>query len=328
MGSVRMTSLNVMWAATAHQVFRSTDAGRHWAVVTPAGAHLGFFFALDDAAAWFVDTTNGPSAPFGVWRTINGGASWSHTQPTPPPGFVMGIQFIDRLHGWITISSGYAAGSQAVAVLRSSDAGVTWSLVAKSTAPDSTQPGASGIDFGCDKGAATFGNAVVGLLPAICAGGPPYIYRSVDGGDHWRSVGLPVLNGVQQSGGSFAGPIFITPTDVVMGGGYYSSSFVPAMLVTHDAGASWSAFRLPGQGSLDFESMSSGWILTDPMRATTDSGATWHPLSIPAPPFKPGDMTLQFLGRGIAVAWSYQQAFRTDDGGRSWRSVAPTRPLV
>jgi photosystem II stability/assembly factor-like uncharacterized protein len=328
--TMRMTSLNVMWAATAHEVYRSTDAGRHWSDVSPRGLpanRYATFFALDDQAAWFAYFSYGEPRPSTVFRTVNGGASWvmsANAIPTAVPG----ITFVDRLHGWITASGGAAAGSEAVSVYRSVDGGATWSLAAKSAAPDSTQPAPSGLEFGCDKGAATFGNTIVGLLPAICAGGAPFIYRSVDGGAHWKSVALPAPAGVQQTGGFFANPVFITSTDVVMGGDYYSSAPVPFMLVTGDAGASWRGYRLPGQGSIDFESMSSGWILTDPIRATTDGGATWHVLSIPVPPFKPADMTLQFLGRGIAVAWSFQQAFRTDDGGRTWRSIPPARPLI
>lgn len=245
-----------------------------------------------------------------------------------PPGFVMGMSFVDRAHGWITVSGGAAAGSQGVAVMRSSNGGAGWSLAAQSADPISTLPDPSGLEFGCDKSPTTFGSATVGLLPTFCAGGPPYIYRSVDGGMHWKSIALPSLAGLQASGGGFGAPIFITPTDAVMGGDYYATDQIPAMVVTHDAGASWRSLRLPGDGSLDFESTTSGWILTDPIRATVDGGASWHALSIAAPPFKPTDMTLQFLGRGIALAWSQQAAFRTDDGGLTWRSVAPARLLV
>ena len=263
----RMTSLYVMWAATQHQIFRSNDAGRHWSEITPyapAGAPVAFF-ALDDQAAWFVDPAQGTNAPFDVWRTTNGGRNWAQATATHPPGFVMGMSFIDRAHGWITVSSGAAAGSQAVAVMRSSDGGAVWSLVAKSADPTSTQPDPSGLEFGCDKSPTTFGSATVGLLPTFCAGGPPYIYRSVDGGVHWKSIALPSLAGSQASGGGFGTPIFITPTDAVMVGDYYSTDQIPTMLVTQNAGASWRSFQLPGDGSLDFESTTSGWILTDPI---------------------------------------------------------------
>jgi photosystem II stability/assembly factor-like uncharacterized protein len=316
-----------MWAATRHQVFRSIDAGRHWSEVTPASG-VAAFFALDDQAAWVLDPTQGANAPFDVWRTTNGGHTWIRAIGTPPPGFVMAVSFVDRVHGWITVSGGAAAGSQAVAVMRSTDGGASWSLAARSTDPNSTQPDPSGLDFSCDKNPTTFGSATVGLLQTFCSGGPPFIYRTVDGGSHWQSIALPSLAGSQASGGGFGNPIFITPTDAVMGGNYYSTGLIPAMLVTRDAGASWRSLRLPGDGSLDFESTTSGWILTDPIRATADGGASWHALSIPAPPFKPTDMTLQFLGRGIALAWSLQDAFRTDDGGSTWRRVALARLLV
>lgn len=326
--AIRMTSLYVMWAATQHQLFRSTDSGRHWSEITPAGASPVASYALDDQAAWFVDPTAGTNAPFNVWRTTDGGRTWAQATATHPPGFVMGMSFVDRAHGWITVSGGAAAGSQGVAVMRSSNGGASWSLVAQSADPISTLPDPSGLEFGCDKSPTTFGSPTIGLLPTFCAGGPPYIYRSVDGGVHWKSIALPSLAGSQASGGGCGTPIFITPTDAVMVGDYYSPDQIPAMLVTQNAGAGWRSLRLPGDASLDFESTTSGWILTDPIRATVDGGASWHALSIAAPPFKPTDMTLQFLGRGIALAWSQQAAFRTDDGGLTWRSVAPARLLV
>jgi len=321
--SVRMTSLYVMWAATVHQVFRSVNGGGRWSEVTPPGAHSGAaFFALSDTAAWFVDTTFGPSAPFDVWRTTNGGASWAEARGTAP-GFVMGAYFVDRTHGWITVSGGAATGSMAVSVLRSSNGGASWSTVATSGDPSSTQPNPSGLAFACDKETATFASATVGLLPIACAGGGPDVYRTVDGGAHWKSVALPRSKNPQMDGGEFGRPIFITAASAVMSGAYYAVTLVPTMMATSDGGATWRAFPLPGGGSLDFESPGSGWLLSDPIRATTDGGATWHTLNVPAPPFKPTDMTLQFLGRGVAVAWSDQQAFRTDDGGQTWRAVVP-----
>ncbi|MHB8614392.1 MAG: WD40/YVTN/BNR-like repeat-containing protein, partial [Candidatus Dormibacteraceae bacterium] len=201
----------------------------------------------------------------------------------------MGMSFVDRVHGWITVSGGAAAGSQGVAVMRSTNGGAGWSLVATSGDPNSTQPDPSGLQFGCDKSPTTFGSWAIGLLQTFCSGGPPSIYRTVDGGSHWKSINLPGLARSQASGGGFGIPIFITPTDAVMGADYYSTDQIPAMLVTHDAGASWRALRLPADGSLDFESTTSGWILTDPIRATVDGGATWNALNIPAPPFKPTD---------------------------------------
>jgi hypothetical protein len=34
-------------------------------------------------------------------------------------------------------------------------------------------------------------------------------------------------------------------------------------------------------------------------------------------------MQLQYLGKGIATAWSWSTAFRTDDGAVTWRAITP-----
>jgi photosystem II stability/assembly factor-like uncharacterized protein len=77
---------------------------------------------------------------------------------------------------------------------------------------------------------------------------------------------------------------------------------------------------------VDFESTTSAWLLGNPIEATSDGGATWRAVSAPAPPFKAVDMQLQDLGRGIATAWTYGAAYRTDDGAKTWRNVTP--PLL
>src|SRR5260370_21886893 len=95
------------------------------------------------------------------------------------------------------------------------------------------------------------------------------------------------------------------------------------MLGTQEAGALWRDFAVPGPGGIDFESATSGWLLSSPIEATSDGGATWRALAVPAPPFRATEMQLQYLGKGIATAWSYSAAFRTDDGAVSWRAITP-----
>ena len=95
------------------------------------------------------------------------------------------------------------------------------------------------------------------------------------------------------------------------------------LATTRDGGATWSAHSLPGGGTVDFDSPLSGWQLNDTLVSTADGGKTWK--TIGGLPFKGTDMTLQYLGRGIGIAWGFRQAtaYRTDDGGHTWRSVAP-----
>ena len=321
-----MTSLAVMWAGTSQRVLRSTDAGRHWSDVTPAGISprsWTAFYALDDSAAWVVDSPFG-TRRYVILRTVDGGHTWSAAPGTIAGGSIGGVTFVDRIHGWATNFLGAAAGSEAVGVLRSGDGGESWSLVAQTDDPSGLQPSPNGLSFSCDKGAADFATPMIGFLTQDCAGGPPGIYRTVDGGAHWRLVTLPYI-GQPAAQASSQDPIILTATDAVMEGLYFYgvSSSADALLVTHDAGTSWRAEALPGTGAIDFESVTSGWQLDSPIQATTDGGLTWHPLAVPAAPFASSDMGLQDLGKGIAMAWSRRAAYRTDDGARTWRVITP-----
>ena len=60
-------------------------------------------------------------------------------------------------------------------------------------------------------------------------------------------------------------PTFLDANNAVTLGTYYIGANQPvaAVLATHDAGASWSVNRLPGTGSIGFESPLSGWQMNE-----------------------------------------------------------------
>ncbi len=314
---MRMTSLSVMWVATDTRVLRSTDTGRTWRDVTPAErpGRWSAFFALDDSAAW-VATSQDRAPTFTVMRTVDGGRTWQRsTGPMNGIGPTV-LDFVDRQTGWIQVDGGVAAGSEAISIDRTTDAGATWKTVAFTNDPNTGAPGPSGLQFGCDKSAFAFGSTLIGVLPTECATTSQYAYHTSDGGLHWESVGLPALNGVYS--GYFRAPIFLTATDVVIAGS-------TELVTSENGGASWTVHRLPGDGSVDFDTPLSGWQLNETsISATVDGGRTWRSI-FTSLPFNGADMTLQYLGKGIALAvwWHGTAAYRTDDGGRTWRSVAP-----
>jgi len=331
--SMRMTSLSIMWAATLEHVLRSSDAGRHWSDVTPANAPTTsapapvpdpVLFAVDDNAAW-VAYGSFIGGPYVIFRTTNGGSTWVAASAPLQRGGIVQLYFVDRAHGWATASLGAAAGSEGIAILRTVDGGVSWSLIAQTNDPSTNQSSPSGLSFNCDKGFATFGSATVGVIPIWCAGGLATLYRTTDGGFHWIVISLGQFDargGTSSVGNS---PTFLTPSDAILPASIYvaANQATSSLLVTHDAGASWRDFLVPGPGGIDFESATSGWLLSNSIEATSDGGATWRALAVPAPPFRATEMQLQYLGKGIATAWSDSAAFRTDDGAVSWRAITP-----
>ena len=319
-----MTSLSIMWAATLKTVLRSTDAGRHWSDVTPSPNADPVLFAVDDSAAWaaYGGFTGGP---YVIYRTTNGGGTWLQATPPLQRGGIVQLYFVDRAHGWATVSLGAAAGSEGIAILRTIDGGASWSVIAQTSDPTTAQSSPSGLSFGCDKGFVAFGSTTVGVIPNECAGGPATLYRTTDGGFHWGLISLAQLDNRGGAAGLGYSPTFLTSTDAILPASSYAAAnqATPSLLVTHDAGATWRDFLVPVPGGIDFESATSGWLLGSPIEVTNDGGATWRPLRVPAPPFKSTDMQLQYLGRGIATAWSWSAAFRTDDGAITWRAITP-----
>ena len=321
---MRMTSLSIMWAATLKHVLRSTDAGRHWSDITPSSDAYPVLFAVDDNAAWvaYGGLTTGP---YTIFRTTNGGATWLATSAPLQRGGIVSLYFVDRRYGWATVSLGAAAGSEGIAILRTVDGGASWSLIAQTSDPTANQSSRSGLSFGCDKGVAAFGSTTVGLIPNECAGGPATLYRTTDGGFHWSLVTIAQLDNRGGMAAFANSPTFLTSSDAILPVSSYvaANQAMWSLLVTHDSGMSWRDFSIPTQGSIDFDSTASGWLLGSPLEETSDGGATWHPLRVPAPPFQTADMQLQYLGKGIAMAWSWSAAFRTDDGAVTWRAITP-----
>src|SRR5207244_2842117 len=94
----------------------------------------GFF--LDTADAWlawphFERVADMTSVT--VFRTSDGGRSWSHSSVTARPSFDGSLQFVDPMHGWAVATISSAAGDDPVEVWRTSDGGVTWAPLSRST---------------------------------------------------------------------------------------------------------------------------------------------------------------------------------------------------
>jgi photosystem II stability/assembly factor-like uncharacterized protein len=315
------TSLSVVWAATSKRIARSIDAGRTWRDVTPALSGVPTIFALDDQAAWAA-LSDDQAHSYAVYRTVDGGQSWQRSDGRFVGVRIGELSFVDRSHGWMVIGRGSAAGSSALAIMRSTDGGASWTQAAATDDPVSAPP-FGGISFNCGKSSLGFGSETVGILPTTCAGGKPIVYRSTDGGSNWSQVGLTNAVVGKSVPYDLRSPIWLTPQDVLIAGTYHVTPATgPSLFASHDAGATWRTTPLPGVGAIDFESPSSGWLLGNPVEATRDGGSTWHPIGR-APPFAAQNFQLQLLGRGIAIAFDYQAAYRTDDGAMNWHPITP-----
>jgi photosystem II stability/assembly factor-like uncharacterized protein len=88
-----------------------------------AAQYAGPFFALDDQTAWAFCTSHGQDHY--TWRTLfrtdDGGQTWSQIADQPPFGRYRGTQitFVDEYYGWIDTPQ---------AIYASTDGGYTWEL--------------------------------------------------------------------------------------------------------------------------------------------------------------------------------------------------------
>lgn len=218
------------------RVAHTADAGATWEqliVATPPSATDpggGLANAQCKSGLGFADSRRGflsasdPNSPPRIFRTTDGGRTWSPSQPLPdPPGFTTRAAGFtlrpDRVHPFgstlLVRASGTVDGKPVSYVFRSVDGGATWNYLATLPQPDgtfvfvspsrwlqislpgsskeSTDGGVTWHSFASDYSQAAgvapqivFGDALVGY--ATVRGG---IQRTVDGGAHWTSLRTP-----------------------------------------------------------------------------------------------------------------------------------------
>ncbi len=283
--AVAASNPSVVYVGTGHNlvgrgVFRSADAGRTWQpaglgdtkyltalLVDPhdpdtvlAGAGSGGNFGT------MVYYNNGPTATRGVYRTTDGGRSWTHVLAVDPALGVVDLASDPADLRVVYASFGQAPGPptaapSAAAIFRSEDGGLTWTRLAA----QGLTAGAEGPTIAVAPGTRAH------RLYALAGGRPGGLYRSDDGGATW-ALGTSRI-------ASASGHLYVAPTspDVVytMGTSIYCS---------RDGGRSLEAVK-GAPGGDDPRSM---WI--DPTNArrmiagadqgptiTVDGGASWTP---------------------------------------------------
>lgn len=110
-------------------LWASDDAGRTWALVSQT--HLQAISFVDAVHGWgTVDDplTLGGSRSSGVYRTADGGRSWSEIPGTPcgQIGFPVAVSFVTASRGWVGCLGDAGAGQAAKGVVETRDAGRTW----------------------------------------------------------------------------------------------------------------------------------------------------------------------------------------------------------
>ncbi len=342
-----------------YAVLHTSDGGLSWTrQLAGAGqGHPRYMKFFDVAVGVFALIGTSPL----LYRTADGGRTWSAVPVPKVRGTVLSWSFVDSDFGWMLASGPSFTTPPSAYLYRTEDGGVSWTnLGLPAAAPDQAFQ-------------VSFSYFTTGWLTSANVG--PYAYKTQDFGDTWTRIPLPAPQGgwprggrflvvVEPSsgGGAIASVVYFPAVQGRKGAGATIRDFPPltvrafdggrpvtytyataiglvntgpvpqaqapneVLLSTEDNGASWSSIEPPpSSGAIGFVDPSYWWWIGSGQWATTaDGGATWTgPRNIGVIEPLPG--SLQVLDRDhawfAAAAGARPVLETTDDGGRGWRMV-------
>jgi photosystem II stability/assembly factor-like uncharacterized protein len=237
----------------------------------------GLFFA--DLDVGFATTRTG------VYRTSNGGISW--TVEAPRPGGFEGVHFPEP-------RVGYAVGRGGGAYV-TTDGGLNWNPTGSSlSVPSLTLTSVRCADKMACLATTSSGNRLL---------------RTVNGGASWSTVFLP-------DGAEALATAFTSPQDAIAAG---SSG---ALVTSDDTGGSWSAIGAGLSGSFARLRGGSGYLAFaigngGALARTDDGGRSWTAIDVPT---TEALVDVSFADATIGFALDLAGAlYRTDDAGATWR---------
>lgn len=240
--------------ANANKVYKTTDAGTTW-VTQPSGYTAGSFgnqIYFWDANEGFTcgDPLNGK---FEMFKTLNGGTTWTPVAGAPAPVGGQGGEF-SYVGIKDVVGNNIWIGTDLGRILKSPDRGVTW------TANFSPALDFGGVTTPGSSATFTFKSATAGLLLTVdgaTVGGTPTsaLYSTADGGTTWDPIN-PV-------GPWYFGDITHVPgtanTYVSTGINSSSDAYLGSSYST-DGGLTWTAIDSALQrGKVEFFSPTVGW---------------------------------------------------------------------
>lgn len=307
-------------------VLNTSDSGATWhrQLAAPGDVTGGEYLRFFDASNGVVAVLGKQS---GLYRTGDGGNTWSRLPLTRAGGYVLSADFVDASHGWVLAQ----ASTEGETLLRTQDGGRTWTGLGN---PVAYSDWAYRVAFADSRDGWLYTESTA-----------PYAYRSQDGGTTWDRVALPGPPGGWPTAQGERVSVAAHPTQgagvsvtVVVGPSVGLSTFgssrpqadpQPAsrfQLSSVDGGRSWKAFSVPdAQGSIAYmDARNWWWIGSGAQAKSADAGGTWstvRPLLVPAPlpeSVQVIDATHVWFG---AMAGARPLVEGTDDGGASWTMI-------
>jgi photosystem II stability/assembly factor-like uncharacterized protein len=317
----------------------------------PAGP-FAYVSMMSATSGWAdIDQTGHPR------HTTDGGAHW--TDVSPPAALMGGISsdyFLDADHAWV-VDARWGSRVQLL-TQRTIDGGRSWQQgagitfdVGASSGPDANAQGGLRLDFLDPQHGWLFVGTVLESTSPVSEPHRDALYRTSDGGSHWRLVSTNAWSFTPApftSGCPWGAPVFISLTtgymfspDRTYETGKTSNCPLPnrtSMHVTHDGGVTWQFQPLPAQfgtspvlvlDAPDFVDQLHGFLVLQTqggssLLATSDGGSSWEVRSLPG---GTSDLSISWLDDRNGSAFVFTPGtptvplYRTRDGGATWTPV-------
>ena len=183
----RVGWLLVDFASGDYGLIHTVDGGVTWTrqLTAPSEGHAKYLKFFDPALGVLALIGTQPV----LWRTADGGQTWSSRRALEVPATVLSWSFVDSDHGWMLAAPRPPGDLLPARLYRTEDAGRSW------------------LDLGPPVPAAdqafqvNFSYLTTGWLTTVGSG--PYVYRTQDFGATWSKVALPAPAGGWPGGGQF-----------------------------------------------------------------------------------------------------------------------------
>jgi photosystem II stability/assembly factor-like uncharacterized protein len=325
---------------TSDHVFRTDTGVEGWDDVSPPApevipdlghpaAAAGAF--LDDSTAWIIYYPDvsifeaGGVAHAFVWRTSDGGSSWTPSAPITTEmigssNIPTDIIFSDANHGWIMMQiGGIGMHTSPVYLFRTTDGGATWEKLEDPYSGMYLQSCTkTGMAFyGADNGVVTISNCPVdGFRVEI----------TTDGGETWDEQQPPAPASMpdlfSRAFCNAYSPTFLADGTALIGvecNIYEEDRMVYFIYRTTNHGATWTTEEYPG-GDILFLNDNTGWALSKDINRTVDGGDNWFRLNTVT---WEGQFVFVDADTGWAIARNEDEiaTVATDNGGADWSIV-------
>jgi len=212
-------------------IMRTNDSGQTWMNIadtsfmyTGGGNFPNMVHFYDNNMGWTMGDPNNPATEYEIYRTWDGGATWTRVPaanvPNPTSG-EYGLTNVYTTYGWNSIWYGTNKGR----VFRSTDTGATWAV----SSVGGMAAGVNGL---------AFRDAMNGFVWGVnTAGGPTVWKRTSDGGATWTTVTMSATDVGRYDMAAIPGRAAYMSVGINTGSSGYVTS------VTTDDGVTWNVLE-------------------------------------------------------------------------------------